>query len=730
MAGEFQSCRKGRTPCAPTVMMATVGLLLSAAALAADLPDFDTVRAAHPSSYAELRDRQGELLARRRVDLQENRLDWTPLADISPALVEAVVFAEDRDFYTHHGIDWGATARSVWGLVSGHRARGASTLSMQLAGLLDPDVHWRSGGRTLSQKWRQMREARQLEARWSKPQILEAYLNLSQFRGDLSGVSAASAALFDKAPAALTRDEALLLAALLPAPAAKPERVAKHACNLIAAGFTGAACDRQQFLAHTRLDQRRILDEENPDLAGLAWRHLSDNNRQVRTTLDKGLQDYARERLRAQLAGLRGREVNAGAALVIDNASGDILAYIANAGLEDNGRFVDAITAPRQAGSTLKPFLYELAFEQHLLTAASPIRDEPISLPTPQGLYSPQNYEKDFKGVITARTALASSLNVPAVRVQLLVGVEDFWTRLRALGFTLPEEPDFYGYGLALGDADVTLWQLANAYRALANGGRWSAAHVLPGPSVAPARDVADPAAVWLTADILSDRQARALTFDFENPLATPFWTAVKTGTSKDMRDNWCIGFSPRYTVAVWVGNLNGAPMRDVSGITGAAPVWAELMQRLEGGRWQADARRPELPSGLQKQDVHFDGVPEPDRAEWFLAGTVTPEIRYAGERRAHIVSPANETIYAIDPDIPEGHQAVRFQAGPDGDRLRWRLNGKLLGPAKDYRWMPQPGSFRLSLLDVHGVEQDAVVFTVRGKPIRASKASAPSPTP
>ncbi|MDO8332225.1 MAG: penicillin-binding protein 1C [Fluviicoccus sp.] len=691
-------------------------LALGAAAPASAQPqEFDAVRAAHPSTYAELLDRQGRVLTRRRVDLAENRLGWTPLADMSPALAEAVIFAEDRDFYRHHGIDWGAAARAGWGLVSGHRGRGASTLSMQLAGLLDPALGWRTGGRSLSQKWRQMQEARTLESRWSKPQILEAYLNLSQFRGDLGGVAAASAALFDKAPSGLDRNEALLLASLLPAPTASPSRVAAHGCRLIQAGFTGASCERLQFLAATRLDRRRLSDEDTPELAALAWRYLSASQRQVRTTLDADLQAYARERLRAQLAGLHGREVTAGAALVLDNASGEVLAYVANAGLQAEGRYVDAVTAPRQAGSTLKPFLYALAFEKRLLTAASPLRDEPLSLPTPQGLYSPQNYDKDFKGVISARTALASSLNVPAVRVQLLAGGEDFWTRLRDLGFSLPEAPEFYGYGLALGDADVSLWQLANAYRTLARGGVWSSPVLIPSLSRPAERTVAEPGAAFITADILADRQARALTFEFENPLATPFWTAVKTGTSKDMRDNWCIGFSQRHTVAVWVGNLDGAPMRDVSGITGAAPVWAELMQRLEGGRWQAEAPRPAPPPGLVRQTVSFDGVPEPAREEWFLPDATQSTVTYVGDRRVHILSPVNETVYALDPDIPPGHQQVTFRAAPDGARLSWWLDGKRLGAATARAWSPQPGHFRLSLRDEAGVEQDAVVFTVRG---------------
>ncbi|MET1076403.1 MAG: penicillin-binding protein 1C [Pseudomonas sp.] len=679
-----------------------------------EVPEFTRVRDSNASSYAVMLDRQGRPLVRRRVDFDTNRLDWLPLQNMSPALLEAVQFAEDRDFQQHAGIDWAATAQAAWQLLQGDRSRGASTLSMQLAGLLEPDLGWRTGGRSLLGKWRQMRYAKGLEARWSKAQILEAYLNLVPFRGDLTGAEAASAALYGKPALTLDNDEALLLAALLAAPAASVERVARRACVLAAHGFANASCEHLEYLAATRLQRRRIPLDETPELAGLAHRHLSSAQRRVATTLDADVQAHTLARVRAQLAALQGREVNAAAALVLDNASGDVLAYVANVSNQDDGRLVDAITALRQAGSTLKPFLYQLAFEKRLLTAASLLDDSAIRLPTPQGLYIPQNYEKDFKGLVTARTALASSLNVPAVRVQLLVGVEDFWARLRALGFdSLTEEPGFYGHALALGDGDVSLWMLANAYRSLAQGGVWSPAHLLPSVPPGVAIGVMDPGASFIVADILQDRRARALTFDFENALATPFWSAVKTGTSKDMRDNWCIGFSARYTVAVWVGNLDGAPMRDVSGISGAAPIWADIMDYLEGNRWQVQTPTP--PAGLVTQQVHFSGLDEPDRREWFLPGTSMSEVRYALADGLRIAYPANETLFAIDPDIPADRQSIHFTSNVPNLGTSWKLNGQWLANGHSVQWSPAPGRFRLSLHDDQGEEQDAVVFTVRG---------------
>lgn len=690
-------------------------VFLPASYVHAEAPAFADIKSGFHSSYAELLDRNGKFLHARRIDMQVNRLDWVALKDVSPALVEAVIFSEDREFYDHHGVDWSATALATLKYITGDKSRGASTISMQLAGLVDTELSWRKGGRSLSQKWNQMQAARDLERHWSKQEILEAYFNLVSFRGDLQGVAAASRALFGKAPIGLNRNEGLLLASLLPAPAAVPARVAQRACVLIAAGFPDASCQSIRDLALMQLNRRLSPYPESPALEALAATLLKVPNQSLRTTLDAGLQKQAGEILSSQLAQIADRHVNGGAVLVLDNATGEVRAYVANAGLVESARFVDSVQALRQAGSTLKPFLYELALEKKYLTAASVLEDSPLSLATPNGLYTPQNYEKDFKGPVTARVALAGSLNVPAVRVLNLVGVENFWMQLRQLGFSsLTEAPDFYGFSLALGSADVNLWMLANAYRTLANGGLYSTPGFVPG-AVAPTQRVLADDASFVVADILSDRGARAVTFGLESPLATPFWTAVKTGTSKDMRDNWSLGFSRRYTVAVWVGNLDGSPMHDVSGVTGAAPVWAAVMRYLEGGEVRPGGDLPVAPLSLQQQRVTFSGFREPAREEWFLRGTEMDKVEFLPQATARIVYPANETVIAIDPDIPEANQHLRFKAEAPGKGLEWWLDGRRLGPARDLDWKPVPGKHRLLLRDAQSRDLDAVVFTVRG---------------
>ena len=291
------------------------------------------------------------------------------------------------------------------------------------------------------------------------------------------------------------------------------------------------------------------------------------------------------ETLQQHILSVQGQNVHDGAALVADNKSGEILAYVGNVGALASARFVDGTQARRQAGSTLKPFLYGLAFDKRILTPASLLDDAPLDVPAMNGIYRPENYDKQFHGLVPARTALASSLNIPAVKVLNLVGVECFVQKLGDLGFEKLQAADFYGSSLALGAADVTLWELVNAYRSLANGGVWSPLCLTfeENPNLT-SRQVLSAGSAFLVSDILSDRESRSETFHLESPLSTRYWTAVKTGTSKDMRDNWCVGFSDHYTVGVWAGNFSGDPMWNVSGITGAAPAWIEIMNWLHRG--------------------------------------------------------------------------------------------------------------------------------------------------
>jgi penicillin-binding protein 1C len=600
--------------------------------------------------------------------------------------------------------------------VVGSGRRGASTITMQLAALVPEARVPRPGRRALRHKIDQIQAARELERTWSKNQILEAYLNLITYRGELRGVGAAVQALFKKRPSGLTHTESLVLAALLPSPNAPAQRVADRACALARSGAHEASC---QDLRRTTFQVLSAPPEIAPGAAAaphLARRLLTRPGERVSTTLDAAIQRMAAEAIRSQLMGLGAQNVRDAAALVVDNVTGDVLVYVGSSGAHSDARMVDGVRALRQAGSTLKPILYATALERGFMTAASLVEDSPINLETAAGLYIPQNYDREFKGTASVRTALASSLNVPAVRTLVLTGLDAFHEKLRTLGYdSLTEDAEYYGYSLALGSAEVSLLEQVTAYRTLANGGLAGPLRFTPHDPTPAGRRVISSEAAFVISDILSDRAGRSVTFGLANALGTPFWTAVKTGTSKNMRDNWCIGYSRQYTVGVWVGNFEGDAMWDVSGVTGAAPIWLEIMQALHSLR---PSRPPAPPPTLVLELVHFDPAVEPDRREWLPAGNAASTVRLTPPEvsAVRIEYPANGMILALDPDMPAANQAVLFRSSAHRAPLRWRLDGADLGGAgTPLLWIPTPGKHRLALLAEDDTTLDEVRFQVRG---------------
>jgi len=712
------------------------------------LPSFAEVRSAYVQSDAVLLARDGRPLQSKRIDMAQRRLPWSRIEDVSPAFLRALLVSEDKNFYEHSGVDWGAVAASAWRNLWNTRTRGASTLSMQLIGLLDEQANEaarRRGRRDVSQKLSQAARALWLEQRWKKDEILEAYLNLAGFRGETVGVAAMSRGLFGKWPDGLDERESALAASLLRAPGASPQVVAQRACGVLQATAqmkrsAKPDCDGLEGLARLALsgglrdvEGGWLGSEQSPGLAPhLAQKLLTQPGERLKSTLDADLQRLASASLRRQLQGIVRQNAEDGAVLVLDNASGEVLAWVGSSGSDlSQASEVDGVTALRQAGSTLKPFLYALAFERRDLTAASLLDDSPLAVTTSNGLYVPQNYSPDYRGWVSARMALGGSLNVPAVRTLVRVGPDVFRDRLFAYGFkSLTENGDYYGFSLALGSADISLLMLANAYRTLANGGQWSPLTAVKNNARKPcadggcsgvfdgsARRVAPATAVFIVSDILADRAARVGTFGLESWLATPYWSAAKTGTSKDMRDNWCVGFSSRYTVAVWVGNAAGEAMHDVSGVSGAAPVWREVMDWLNRG----GKNTPRMsPPGVVRQKIRFeplDRIKEAARQEWFLSGTGMSVVRLAEPSAlAHIAYPGQGTIIALDPDIPPERQRIALQlSGQPAPGWKWRIDGLPLGPAThETLWRPMPGRHQLALFDANGRDLEKVSFEVR----------------
>lgn len=717
---------------------------------------FDEVKREFRPSDTLILDRSGEVIQRLRTDNTVRRGQWVALPDISPALRTALVLSEDKRFYEHSGVDWRAVSSAAWGNLWNTKTRGASTLSMQLAGLLDED--WRAGvgGRSLPQKIGQTVSAQVLEARWRKDQILEAYLNLVPFRGEVVGIDALSRTLFGKAAHGLDEREAAIAAALVRAPNAKAAQVAQRACGVLKTMLAPARTDCEGLdLFATAALQRKAFDATEgvaPHLARQMLRQASTPRADGKpaalapalpSALRAPLQRFAVQTLRQHLRELRGRHVEDGAIVVLDNASGEVLAWVGSSGELSGAAEVDGVLALRQPGSTLKPFLYAQAIAERRITAASLIEDSSSQIQTTAGLYIPQNYDRQFKGLVSSRTALGASLNVPAVRTLVMVSPDAFHKQLRAAGLPLRETGDYYGYSLALGSSEVSLLALTNAYRTLANSGRYSTTSFTRNtkPAFLPAIDAR---AAFIATDILADPMARARTFGTDSVLATRFWTAVKTGTSKDMRDNWAIGFSQRYTVGVWVGNASGAPMWDVSGTSGAAPVWAALMKHLHE---REPSRAPVPPAGLVQKNVQFGvqaGAPiEAARPEWFIRGTEqvlfamdsgavdVRAMRASSTKRinnlpdgvvSRITAPANGTIVALDPDIPPNRQRLSFAA--EGHNLRWLMDGKEFARGNDAKWLPWPGRHRVTLVDAKNQVQDEIRLEVRGAGVRSTSSS------
>lgn len=725
------------------------------------MPSFSEVKRAHQPSNALLLDRHGRLMHSIRLDMQAQRALWVELQHISPQLAYAVIAAEDKNFESHSGVDWSALASATWdntwGLLSRQRSRGASTLTMQLVGLLD-ETQVKAGRRSISDKVSQSALALRLEQSWTKSQILEAYLNLASFKGELVGVGALSHGLFGKAPQGLNAVESAVAAVLLRSPNAKSAVVSRRACNLLVTLKHPTDCGEVSAMVDSAflrppMDSTRWVSspQASPHLAQKLLANTPKGRSPKVQTLCSSLllplQTFAQQSLKQQLAQLTLQNVEDGAVLVLDNATGEVLAWVGSSGDLSQAREVDGVTALRQAGSTLKPFLYALAFEKQYLSPASLLEDAPYTLDTGNGLYAPQNYEAAYKGWVSVRSALGNSLNIPAVKAVVQTGVDPFYQQLLKLGFSsLTQSADWYGYSLALGSADVSLLMLSNAYRAMANGGQWSPIRLTPAqltehqsaatvylPCTTAACSVLtagkpqramSPQSSFMVGNILSDRSARALTFGLESWLSTPYWSAVKTGTSKDMRDNWCIGYSSRYTVGVWVGNASGKPMHDVSGITGAAPVWREVMDWLHRGNAQqgraiVPSVQPTPPDNLVNQKIRFEPRIEPPRQEWFIRGaapttSVIELVQRPVSTRIHY--PTQGTVLALDADIPPKRQRIQFSAGASMQKgWTWKLNGVPLTLANiQHGWLPMPGSHRLQLLNDKGTVVDEVQFTVR----------------
>ena len=645
---------------------------------------------------AEVSDRDGALLRAFATPDGRWRLAVDP-ATVDPAFTAMLVSYEDKRFREHRGVDPVAILRAAGQFVGagGHIISGGSTLSMQLARLLEPRT-----SRSLFAKAKQIFRAVQIERRLSKDEILRAYLILAPYGGNLEGVRAASLAWFGKEPRRLSLSQSALLVALPQLPEKRrPDRFpqeARAARDRVLDRMVLSGSLNEQEAARAKAEPvpsfRLALPALAPHVTEAALRNSA---APYRVTLRKPVQ-AALEAVARESARKLGDRLSV-AIVLADARTGDILGEVGSADFFDQSRSgrIDMTRAIRSPGSTLKPFIYGLAFEQGLVAQETLIADRPSNF---HG-YRPQNFDMGYQGDVSVRQALQLSLNVPAIRLLDTVGPSRLTARFDQAGTTLQlpsgEAP---GLAIGLGGAGLTLRDLVQLYTGLSNGG---AVRVLrDGAEKTPPEalghvDILDERAAWQVADILSGVTPPKG--------AAPRGLAYKTGTSYGYRDAWSVGFDGRYVLGVWVGRPDGGSVPGLSGYESAAPILFEAFSRsglpaMPLPRPPAGAfrqAREELPVTLQRFDTDANGLVTVARVE-----------------------PAPQIVFP-----PEG---ARVEAGGAASPLvlklqggrapfRWLANGEPLGKADRRRtatWVPDGSGFAtLTVLDAAGRAASVNVF-------------------
>ncbi len=641
-----------------------------------------------------LLDRNGQPL-HRLVLPDFTRSSPVALEEIPPDLIACTLAAEDRRFRSHGGVDLLATARAGKDALLHRRAvSGASTITQQLIKLSSPPAE-----RGLRTKIREALLARHLEMKWSKDQILVAYLNRLPYGNHRSGPAEAARFYFQKPLSDLSLAESALLAGLPQRPSflnpiKYPQRAISRRDVVLGRLAKLESQDPKTISAAVQEPLQLRPLPENPVAPWLPNALATWGNGEVpRCTIDRDLQADVETIVHEELAKLTTSNLKHAAVVVLDNRNREILALVSSGNWRDpNGGQINGALAPRSPGSTLKPFTWLLAFEKGGLHPGSIVADIPTRFRTEQGLDAPENFDRSFRGPVSVREALACSLNVPAMRALNEVGgPRPLHELLLGLGLN-SIGPDFraYGLGLTLGNAPVRLIDLTNAYATLAQEGEHRPVVLFPALKQEPPQKLFEPQPAYLIADIISDPIARAPSFGRNGPLEMPFRCAAKTGTSSDFRDNWCLGYTAEYTVGVWAGNFDNSPMKQLSGVAGAGPIFHRTMERLHrdhaaiwleqppglievkvdpltgkssatGLTTLVPADRLPLPAATTDRDAEGKVLLDPTYAEWLGSAhnRRRSEFALASDQASplplRILAPREGSTYILDPELPNG---------------------------------------------------------------------------
>lgn len=704
-----------------------IAILATAIAVASWLPIPHELQKS-PSGTLTLLDYRGRRIA--ELASPEARTQFpVGLDQIGLWLPRVTVELEDRRFYEHRGVDWGATvAACARNLRSREIVSGASTITQQLVKLARSRDRRTWGG-----KLYEAIAAWKLERRWSKQRILSEYLNRSSYGNRRLGPEAAARAYFGKPARDLTLSEAIFLAGLPQAPTRfnpwhRPEEAnRKYARSLRRLADLGVITPNQQSLL---IEPPKILRNEPPRFAPHFVDAVVAQNPglrgTVRTTLDLDLQSTVERLVRSHLSALNRHDITQASAVVIENATGAIRALVGSGNYAVSQ--INGATLPRSCGSTLKPFVYLEAIDKRLFTAASLLPDTPDAIRNEYADYDPQNYNHHYFGPVRLREALGCSLNVPAVFVLSQLGARPTFYHLQKWGFNFPQGLDDYGAGFVLGNAETRLVDLAAAYAGLARGGTGMRARSLASEH-RPLIRIASTEATSIVTDILCDNDARERSFGMRSPLACEQRIAAKTGTSSGFRDTWTVGFDKEHTVAVWAGNFDGRPMRDTFAIRAATPLWAAIMQELLRHDHPLDPPRPDekllrtqickttglLPShftAATMDELFLPGTePRDDSANYFAndGKLILPDAyaRWCASRDnttgAHvrsdfrITSPPSNAHYQIDSVLPTSQQMVELTAACAG-AVEWFVNSERVTPERDGRvfWQLAAGEWNV----------------------------------
>ncbi len=666
------------------------GLVIFIAKTAFDLqPVGEDFRAARSqTAHVQILDRSGIPLTFSYQN-RWNSYDHAALHQIPESLQHAFVLSEDRRFFDHGGVDWVARSHALWQRVwHGKRARGASTISEQVVRMLHPRP------RTYWSKWIEGLEAMMLEAHASKADILEFYLNQVPYGANRRGVTQAARYYFNRDINTLNPKEMLALAVLVRA----PSKFDLYRGEVDIAGSIKRLADvmAQRGLLDSQVVERLtqyqlalepaaspveafhfVNDVRQQAAAAATW-----NQSRILTTLDGNLQQYLGDLLQSRLQSLAAKRVHNAAAIVIDNTTNEVLAWV-SAGAECSksnhnaaGCRIDMVRTPRQPGSALKPFLYAAALEKGW-TAATIIDDAPYSNSIGRGLHHFRNYSNRYYGEVSLRAALGNSLNIPALHTINFVRPDAYLALLHQLGFdSLTQSHDFYDDGLALGNGEVSLFELAQAYVALANKGEYTPLKtILYHEAPVQSRQIFSSEVASLIGDILSDPWARQLEFGRSSVLNLPVQTAAKTGTSTDYRDAWAVGYNHRYTVAIWMGNADYTPTDGITGSLGPSLVLRSVFNELS---LHGDSAPLYVSPKLVAKDICIAAQAQlPDcatRTEYFMPDTpLLPAPKT--QQNIAIARPADGLEMAVDPRIPHEKQAFEM-----------RLSGAIL-PSDEVEW-------------------------------------------